>query len=110
MAERFRVRWSDSAVHDLDVIIDYIVKEDSVHAAHRIYNRIMRKIDSLCRFPRRGRIVPELSKIGLKTFREVQVFPYRILFRIYDKEVALVAILDSRRDLEEVLYERMTKI
>ena len=32
--------------------------------------------------------------------------PYRLVFRNADREVVILAILDSRRDLEELLIQR----
>lgn len=54
----------------------------------------------------RGRQAPELLDLGLFEYREIVTRPYRLVFRIIDREVVILAILDSRRDLEELLIQR----
>ncbi len=51
-----RVRWTESAVRDLTSICDYIENHDSPHAARAVALRIVEGVDSLVKFPRRGRI------------------------------------------------------
>ena len=53
-----------------------------------------------------GQQVPELLGIGLFEYREIIERPYRLVFRIVDQEVVILAILDSRRDLGELLIQR----
>lgn len=79
---------------------------DSVNSALSIYEKLTGRIESLARVPRRCRIVPELKEIGVTVFRELLVSRYRICFRIDGKKVILVGVLDSRRDLQEILIDR----
>jgi hypothetical protein len=39
-------------------------------------------------------------------YRELIVSPYRVFFRIDEKDVGIIGILDGRRDLEETLIRR----
>jgi toxin ParE1/3/4 len=55
---------------------------------------------------RRGRVVPELRAEGLEMYRELAVSKYRVLFRVRDREVVLLEVLDGRRDLAELLVQR----
>ena len=59
--------------------------------------------------PRRGRIVPELARFGIRTWRELIVRPYRIVYRIDGDTVAVLAVFDGRRELEDVLLERLVR-
>ncbi len=59
--------------------------------------------------PEQGRIVPELKIFGNR-YREIIVTPWRIIYTIDSKEVVVLFIIDGRRDLEEVLYERIVNI
>lgn len=106
MAERFDVLWSQAAVSDLDEILDYLSAEASIDRALKLYEEVRRRVASLCRFPRRCRHVPELRAIGLGEFRESILPPYRLFFRLVENRVILLGVLDSRRDLEEVLVQR----
>jgi plasmid stabilization system protein ParE len=106
MPEPFKIVWSGIAISDLDSILDYIDREDSTESAQSVYGKIEIKINSLMQSPRRCRLIPELQEIGVTEFRETLWGPYRICFRLYRQTVVLVAIVDSRRNLEELLIER----
>jgi plasmid stabilization system protein ParE len=86
----------------MEGILEYVATRTGPHTAVRVHDRLMGRIESLAKFPLRGRIIPELREIGLMEFREVRVSPYRI----HGNHVVLVGVLDGRRDLEELLIER----
>ena len=106
MSEVFEVVWTRTAVLDLDEILAYIVAERGVDQAGLIYETLRKRSASLSTMARRARQVPELHEIGLFEYREMIEGPYRLIFRIIDQEVVLLGILDSRRDLEELLIQR----
>ena len=106
MPEVYGVTWTQTAIRDLDEILEYIAAERGVDDALRVYETLRRGIESLAKMPRRCRQVPELHEIGLVEYREMIERPYRLVFRIAGREVVILAILDSRRDLEELLIQR----
>ena len=106
MSEVFDITWTRTAVRDLDEILEYIAAESGVEQALEFYETVRHSIASLATMPRRCRQVPELLDIGLFEYREIIERPYRLVFRIVDQEVVILAILDSRRDLEELLLQR----
>ena len=106
MPEVYGVTWTQTAIRDLDEILEYIAAERGVDHALRVYETLRRGIESLAKMPRRCRQVPELHEIGLVEYREMIERPYRLVFRIAGREVVILAILDSRRDLEELLIQR----
>ena len=69
----------------------------------------MERAESLASLPNRGRTPPELRSIGERTWRELQEPPWRILYRRLDDTVQIHAVLDGRRNLEDILMERMLK-
>ncbi len=71
-----------------------------------IADRIERVVHSLEALPDRGRVVPELERRGIAAYREIIAKPYRIVYRVVGPEVWILAIVDGRRDLDELLYER----
>ncbi len=87
-------------------IVDYVALHDSVAAAEKLYSKLETSIGSLVTSPRRGRVVPELRAEGLEMYRELLVSKYRVLFRVRDREVVLLEVLDGRRDLAELLVQR----
>ncbi len=56
--------------------------------------------------PRRCRAVPELAAEGIDGSRELIVGPYRVMFAVRDSTVIILTVLDSRRDLGELLVAR----
>ncbi|MBC8524120.1 MAG: type II toxin-antitoxin system RelE/ParE family toxin [Chlorobium phaeobacteroides] len=93
---------------DLTEIIDFIATE-SPESALRIVRGIRERASELKSFPERGRIVPELQSQGIFLYRELLVPPWRIAYRIKDAQVTVLSILDSRRNVEDILLERFIK-
>ena len=62
----YRVIWTDEEVGDLERIRDYILR-DSRHYAASVIRRILKSTRVLSRFPRSGRVVPE---VGDENFKE----------------------------------------
>jgi plasmid stabilization system protein ParE len=106
MSERFDITWTRTAVRDLEEILEYLAAERGADQALAVYETLRHGIASLATMPRRCRQVPELHDIGLLEYREIIEHPYRLLFRIAAGQIAILAILDSRRDLEELLIRR----
>ncbi|HLF11096.1 MAG TPA: type II toxin-antitoxin system RelE/ParE family toxin [Gammaproteobacteria bacterium] len=104
----FRVAWTDAARTDLEELIRFIAA-DNVDNAVRTLNRIQGRCARLERFPRRGRIVPELKAIDVAVYRELMEKPWRIIYRYDDACVYVLAVLDGRRDLTGLLLERLSR-
>jgi len=104
-----RVVWSDAALHDYEAIIDFVVDRDGIEHAERLHRKIHPAVQALANAPGRCRVVPELRALGLTIYRELIVKPYRVPFHIEGRDVVVLAVLDARRDLEEVLLRRLTE-
>ena len=105
---RYRVQWAEVAVRDLEELVGYIAADSEINA-HRVLARLETRAAARESSPGRGRIVPELSHFGMRTWREFVVRPYRIVYRIEGDTVTVLAICDGRRDLEDVLLERLLR-
>lgn len=103
--KKVRVEWAKAASSDLLNIIDYI-SEDSTDAAIRIFEDIRSKCETLNQSPNRGRVVPELKEYGISSYHEIIVKPWRIIYRISDNKIYVLAVIDSRRNIEDTLIER----
>jgi toxin ParE1/3/4 len=104
--DRFDIVWSPNAIRDLDEILDYVATTRSADEAERLYEKIVPRVDTLARFPKRARLVPELKRFGVREYRELVVSPYRIVFKIVGRTVAILGVLDGRRELSELLLKR----
>lgn len=104
----YYIVWTETAENDLFEIINYIAT-DNVAAARKALRRIQEKAQQLASLPQRGRVVPELLEVGISMYREMLVKPWRIIYRIEEKTIHVLAVLDSRRDLETLLLERLLR-
>ncbi|MCB1037885.1 MAG: type II toxin-antitoxin system RelE/ParE family toxin [Acidobacteria bacterium] len=104
----FKVVWTEEAVRDLEELGAFIA-DDSPAKAHRILRRLHRHASKLESFPERGRIVPELRDLGLSRWRELLSRPWRIIYRISGESVLVEVVLDSRRDAEALLFDRLLR-
>ncbi len=66
------------------------------------------KASSLKQKPERGRVDPELQDQGILLYRELIVFPWRIIYRISDRKVYILSGLDSRQNVEDILLKKQT--
>jgi len=95
VAGRLRsVAWSKSAQSALDEVIAYIT-QDSPENARRVLLAALAAAASLATLAEGGRIVPELADSSI---RELFVFKYRLLYRVSDAGVTIVAFLRGVRD------------
>lgn len=107
MADR-AVAWTDAAKHDLAAIVDFIAA-DNPDAAIDVLDKLEARAAALKTQATRGRIVPELREAGIMEHRELIVKPWRILYLIEAEVVHVTAVLDSRRDLQALLLERLAR-
>ena len=108
MSKTYKVQWTSNAKEDLLNIVDYI-KKDSLSAAKKVYEKIKIKAQSSNFFPLRGRVVPELQKEGITIYRELIEQPWRIIYKIENDTVYIMAIFDSRQNVEELLLQKLLK-
>lgn len=103
----YSVEFTLGAETDLDNIVGYIAANDSVPKAARLYYKLKEKIQALDELPERGRLVPELKRINVLDYKEIIIKPYRIVYKIENKTVFIIAVFDGRRDIEDWIYHRI---
>jgi plasmid stabilization system protein ParE len=104
----YRVIWSPVARDDLALIINFIA-DDSIINAERVLRRIEARAQTLTRFPQRGRVVPELRWHGISSHLEIFERPWRLLYAVTELEVHVDAVLDGRRQLDDLLLVRFMR-
>lgn len=93
---------------DLKEIITYFYEKNSQFAIE-LYKKIKNRIDELVVFPERGRVVPELEKQGITKYRQIIEGNYRIIYSIKSTRITILMIVDSRRNLEELLFKKLLR-
>ena len=97
-SKKFMVEWSESASNDLRSIVFHIAKESKKNAK-----------DSFARIKKESLVLesfPDLGKV-IGGFRELVISPWRVIYRKENNKVVVVAVVDSRRDLEDAVWNRM---
>lgn len=106
MNTEYKVIWASVAENDLVNIIENIA-EGSPQNAIKILAKIRKQASALCSFPERGRIVPELYGQGILVYRELMISPWRLMYRVAEKEIYVLSLIDSRRNVEDILLKRL---
>lgn len=104
----FMVAWTKTAEADLECIVDFIA-DDSIDAALAVFARIRERAATLNNFPNKGRVVPELHQHGIIQYHELILSPWRIIYRIDGNMVYVTSVVDSRRNLEDLLLGRILR-
>jgi toxin ParE1/3/4 len=106
MKKAYEVQWSKISEKDLVAIIKYIA-DDNPARDYEVFQEVKRKASNLRSLPERGRLVPELQEQGITQYRELVIPPWRLIYRITEKEVYVLSVLDSRRNIEDMLLKRL---
>ena len=103
------VLFTHSAERDILEIFDFIADREGSDMGEALLKQFIQARDSLSLLPDRGRIPPELKRVNILSYREIQSKPYRIIYRIHDQthEVHIHIVADSRRNFTELLKERL---
>jgi len=107
--KRYNVRLTDEAEVDLVDLFEYIARKDSIDRAYYILEKLDTLILSLDQQPERGHYPPELSKRGVKNYREVHFKPYRVIYEIIGNHVVVLGCFDGRRDMQLLLERRLLR-
>ncbi len=106
MNKQYEVIWASVAEDDLARIIEYISFDNPANALKAL-NKLKEKAAYLHHSPKRGRIIPELQEYGIYQYRELIVVPWRIMYREQEDKVYVLAVLDSRQNIEDILLKRV---
>ena len=94
--------WSPEAVSDLREIADYIAL-DKPEAARRWAQKLAKLAEQAAALPFAGRRVPEL---GRDDIREVIKRGYRVMYRVSDEQVEIVAVFEGHRLVPADILDR----
>lgn len=89
------VEWTEAALADLQAIEAFIGRASPKYA-HGMVRRIFSATETLSSQPRLGPVVPEYEE---ETVREIFEHPYRIIYRITDRQIDVLAIVHAARTL-----------
>lgn len=96
------VHWTNTAVDHLLLIYEYISQNSDVYA-DRLMDRLTRRSQQISAFPQSGRQVPEYNAPDL---REVVEGSYRIIYRIKEEQIDVLAVVHSAQELPPELGDK----
>ncbi|MBM3568590.1 MAG: type II toxin-antitoxin system RelE/ParE family toxin [Alphaproteobacteria bacterium] len=105
----YEVLLSEDAERDIEDIYRYVARSDSVEKADRLLSALEATCLKLSEFPERGNIPKELLPLGMTAFREAHYKPYRAIYRIVGRKVAVYCVVDGRRDMQTLLQRRLVR-
>jgi len=103
----FAVLLTNDAARDLDELYNYIALHDAPQKADYVLEQIEKAFSRLAESPELGAYPKELLSLGIREYREVFFKPYRIIYRVMDKNVYVLLIVDGRRDMQLLLLRRL---
>jgi addiction module RelE/StbE family toxin len=106
--EKYSVNVAANAKKDIREIVSYISRNNPRNAL-KVLERIEARIKTLDHFPNRGGYVPELLKKNIKEYRQITESPWRIIDRVDEDTVTVLLIIDSRRNIQDILTQRLIK-
>lgn len=91
--------WTSPALNDLNDIAEYIALSNVV-AAKELVKKVFNKISRLEEHPESGKRPSELSNLN---YREVNVNPCRIFYKVESDKVYILHVMRQERDLRRFL-------
>ena len=104
----YKVRIPGGVKKDIEEIIEYYLEERPDYAK-KIFELLSERINSLKYFPSKGRIVPELLEYNINEYRELIESYWRIIYRIENEIVEIFTVIDSRRNVQDLLVEKLKR-
>lgn len=105
---KYKIQWTQTAKKDLYEIIEYI-SYDNIEIAKKQYLKIKENSEKLLYFPEQGRIIPELANENINKYREIIISPWRLMYKIEKNIVFVLAVVDGRRNIEDILMKRQLR-
>jgi toxin ParE1/3/4 len=106
---KYKVIIDPQAKVDIKEIISFVAINDSVQSAGKLLDSIEETCYKLEKYPERGHIPPELMQTGIKSYLEIHYKPYRIIYEIENNLIYIHAVIDGRRNIQEILSNRFLR-
>ena len=110
MPVQIRIQLTAEAEGDLQSIYNHRLKQrgaDGLDGADALLDTLTVGIESLAEFPLRGPIPPELDALGIAEWRQLSIWPYRIIYTLEGDLLTIAVVADSRRDFASLLERRL---
>lgn len=92
-----KLLWTEEAISNLCEIEKFIARDNS-EIAIKFVEKLISLAETLVKYPKKGRIVPELS---IEQIREVIYKKYRIVYLIKEESIEILTVFESHKLLRE---------
>lgn len=106
---KYDVQITEGALGDLDAILSFIAAQRGEDSAEQWLAGFDEVIDSLEQFPARGVVPSPLIDLGIDSFRQLPMPPYKIVYELTERKVYVVLIVHTKRDFQSLLQERLLR-
>jgi len=104
---RFTVVIADGTLRDIKSISTWVAEHESVETSDLVVDALFAAIENLTAFPNRGVVLPEFEGVVFPVYRQCIVHGYRIVYRVSDRIVYMLAVAHQRRDLQSAIRNRL---
>ena len=94
MMARVRIDFALSARDDLADVLEWYASQQVPEVGRRLVASVIERVEQLAAFPDSGKMVPEFEAPWL---RELELPPFRIVYRRDEDAVTIVRVLRSER-------------
>jgi plasmid stabilization system protein ParE len=96
--------WAKHGANAFDEILDYTTKNSGPINSTKVYEKIIEEIELLKSERVITRKSQDLVSIGVNDVYELNINPWKVYYKIINnKTVAIQQIIDTRRNIEELL-------
>ena len=67
----------------------------------------MKEVERVSNNPSARRIAPLLRQFGITNIHQFNIDPWTVFYKVQNNRMEVVSIIDSRRNLEEILYRKI---
>jgi len=75
-----------------------------------VLGKVRKKLAEIVNSLHRGMVKrPVVGAVRHQQYRELIISPWRVIYRISEKSVYVLSVLDARQNIEDILFRRLTK-
>lgn len=104
---KHEIIWSKNAGDELIEIISYIKYNTGKMSAEKINIKIMNEVKRTSENAAGRRIAPLLKNLGINDIHQLNIHPWILFYKVKNNRMEIISIIDSRRNLEEILYKKV---
>ena len=102
-----QIIWSEDAGNELIKIISCIKNNSGKINAEKIYKKILTEAKKASLNAGGKRISPLLKSFGINDIHQLNINPWIICYKAEKNRMDIISIIDGRRNLEEILYNKI---